>query len=113
MHVDHPGIRPRLIYRGVRDDILEHAQAFIATAFNSGITVAALEVALRDETMPYAVQRMGERLDQQAPGVKDESGREGPSRSAGEAWTSEAQIVPSDVKALQAAIAAAQPPTTP
>jgi hypothetical protein len=70
MHVDHPGIRPRLIYRGVRDDILFFARSVLSKSLSMGIEVASLKSALRTVVMPYAVAQMGKRLDEQAPGVK-------------------------------------------
>lgn len=70
VHVDHPGIRPRLIYRGVRAEILEYAKSSMATSFHGGVNVESLNVALSLDIMPYALQRMGARLEEQAPGVK-------------------------------------------
>lgn len=70
MHVDHPGIRPRLIYRGVRDDIMFFARSVLAQSLSKGVKTASLSAALRYLIMPYAVAQMGKRLDAQAPGVK-------------------------------------------
>lgn len=72
-HVDHPGIRPRLIYRGVRNEILEYAKMVIAGSLREGVNIASLSRALRDEVMPYALKRMGKRLEEQAPGVKEQN----------------------------------------
>lgn len=70
VHVDHPGIRPRLIYRGVRSEILEYAKASMATSLAGGVNLESLNVALQLDIMPYALARMGARLEEQAPGVK-------------------------------------------
>jgi hypothetical protein len=70
-HVDHPGIRPRLIYRGVRAEILDFAKQVIAGSLAGGVRVASFEFVLRDQIMPFALKRMGERLEEQAPGVKE------------------------------------------
>jgi hypothetical protein len=70
-HVDHPGIRPRLIYRGVRTEIIEYAKAAIAGGLRQyGINVAALRLTLANDILPYARDMMGKRLEEQAPGVK-------------------------------------------
>lgn len=69
-HVDHPGIRPRLIYRGVRADILAYARDVIVGSLKDGINIASLRVALASEIMPFARDAMGARLEEQAPGVK-------------------------------------------
>ena len=69
-HVDHPGIRPRLIYRGVREEILNYAKQVIAGSLQQGISAASLDVALKDVIMPFALVKMGDRLEDQAPGVK-------------------------------------------
>lgn len=81
-HVDHPGIRPRLIYRGVRSEILEVAQAAMVSAMSEGITAENLKTALRETVMPYAIRRMGERLAEQAPGVKESNPFVGKNKSA-------------------------------
>src|SRR5258708_34885785 len=39
-HVDHPGIRPRLIYRGVRQDILAFAKQAILGSLADGISIS-------------------------------------------------------------------------
>ena len=70
-HVDHPGIRPRLIYRGVRDEIISYAKKVIGGCLQEGVQVASLDLALRNESMPFALTRMGERLAEQAPGVTE------------------------------------------
>ena len=73
-HVDHPGIRPRMIYRAVRSEILDVAEAALASAMeDGGINTDALRVAIRDVTMPFAIQKMGERLATEAPGVKEQN----------------------------------------
>lgn len=69
-HVDHPGIRPRLIYRGVRAEILDYAQLAMSGCLKDGITVASLRQTLATDIMPYARDMMGKRLEEQAPGVK-------------------------------------------
>ena len=73
-HVNHPGIRPHLIYRGVRSEILNYAIMTLGSALETdGVTVNAMETALREDIMPFAVRRMGEQLDAQAPGVKEQN----------------------------------------
>lgn len=70
-HVDHPGIRPRLIYRGVRSDILAYAKESIMASFQNGISPEMLRVALSLDILPYALEKMAARLEEQAPGVKE------------------------------------------
>jgi hypothetical protein len=73
-HVDHPGIRPHLIYRSVREQILDNSYAFVAEAMEqSGISVAALDRVLRERVMPNARALMGTQLEMQAPGVKQQN----------------------------------------
>jgi len=71
MHVDHPGIRPRLIYRGVRDEIISFAYDVVSACLEESLSVASLRAGLVEEIMPYAIHRMGEQLNLQAPGVKE------------------------------------------
>lgn len=71
MHVDHPGIRPRLIYRSVRGEIISFAMDVVAACLEENISVASLRAGLVEEIMPYAIHRMGEQLNLQAPGVKE------------------------------------------
>jgi len=69
-HVDHPGIRPRLIYRSARTEILDFAKLTIAGSLKDGVNIASLRTALASVIMPYALMRMGENLEAAAPGVK-------------------------------------------
>lgn len=90
-HIDHPGIRPRLIYRGVRDDILLAAARGIGRGFiQEGVRLATLRTVLRDDVMPYAIEKMGEALDLAAPGVREDGRLDG--NTAGEVWREEAEI---------------------
>jgi len=63
-----------MIYRAVRSEILDVAEAALASAMeDGGINTDALRVAIRDVTMPFAIQKMGERLATEAPGVKEQN----------------------------------------
>jgi hypothetical protein len=90
--VEHPGIRPRLIYRGIRRELFEFigtvnlAHALITGQTEDGLT---LNEAMH-EVMLYAVHAMGAQLDAAAPGTR-EGGRLG-GRSAGDVFREEAQI---------------------
>jgi len=70
VHVDHPGIRPRLIYRSVRTEILDFAKITIAGSLKDGVCISSLRTALAGIIMPYALKRMGDNLEAAAPGVK-------------------------------------------
>jgi len=73
-HVDHPGIRPRLIYRSVREQILDNAYTAVADAMEeSGVSVPALDAVLKDVIMPNARELMGTQLEAAAPGVKQQN----------------------------------------
>jgi hypothetical protein len=83
-HVDHPGIRPRLVYRGVRDEILAKASFYIASALaRDGMRLSSIRTALLDDVMPAAVELMAEAFDTATPELKG---------SVATAWSSGAQI---------------------
>lgn len=84
-HVEHPGIRPRLVYRGVRDEILEHACAALGTFLvTEGMRLSSVREALMDDAMPFAVELMAEAFDTATPELKG---------SVATAWSSGAEIV--------------------
>lgn len=69
-HVDHPGIRPRLVYRGVRDDILSATAFFIGQGFlNSGVRLSSLRQSMLAEAMPYAIEEMAQAFDSASPAL--------------------------------------------
>jgi hypothetical protein len=90
--VDHPGIRPRLIYRGIRRELFEFigsvnlARALVTGRTEDGLT---LDEAMH-EVMLLAVNAMGARLDEAAPGTRADGRLDG--RSAGDVFREEAQI---------------------
>jgi hypothetical protein len=64
-------IRPRLVYRGVRDDILAYAGASLGTFLVSeGIRLSSVSDALENDIMPYAVDEMGEAFKSATPELK-------------------------------------------
>jgi hypothetical protein len=84
-HVNHPGIRPRLVYRGVRDEIIEHAGMSIgAYLVSEGMRLSSIQTAMTDEAMPFAVELIAEAFDTATPEVKG---------SVATAWSSGAKIV--------------------
>ena len=87
-HVNHPGIRPRLVYRGVRDDILAYAGQSIGNFLVSeGIRLSSVSDALANDAMPYAVAAMGQAFESATPEIAG---------SVAAAWNSGATIVESD-----------------
>lgn len=70
-HVNHPGIRPRLIYRGVRDDILNYAGLSLGNFLvNEGMRLSSVADSLETDVMPYAVQAMGDAFENATPSLK-------------------------------------------
>jgi hypothetical protein len=84
-HVEHPGIRPRLVYRGVREEIIAHAGESLGDFLVSeGMRLSSLRDAMLDEAMPFAVELMAEAFDTATPELKG---------SVATAWSSGAKIV--------------------
>lgn len=87
-HVNHPGIRPRLIYRGVRDDILNYAGLSLGNFLvNEGMRLSSVSDALENDIMPFAVTAMGDAFESATPSLKG---------SVAAAWNSGASIVALD-----------------
>jgi hypothetical protein len=87
-HVNHPGIRPRLIYRGVRDDILAYAGQSIGNFLvNEGIRLSSVSDALANDILPYAIEAMGDAFESATPSLDG---------SVAAAWNSNATIVAVD-----------------
>ncbi len=93
LHVDHPGIKPRLIYRGVRESVLARAVEGVGEAFSTTgqVRVAAIEQAMQENIMPFAVEAMGAALDRAAPGTRVDGKLTG--TTAQQVWNDEATIV--------------------
>jgi hypothetical protein len=90
--IEHPGVRPRLIYRGIRRELFEFIGTVnLAHALVTGQTEDGLSLnEAMHEVMLFAVHAMGARLDAAAPGTREE-GRLG-GRTAGDTFREEAQI---------------------
>jgi hypothetical protein len=84
IHVDHPGIRPRLVYRGARDEILEKAAIYLAQSLANGIRMSSIRAAMLDNVMPAAVELMAEGFDAASPEL---------SPVVASAWSGGAKIV--------------------
>lgn len=83
-HVNHPGIRPRLIYRGVRDEVLRKAGFYIGRSLIAdGMRLSSVRAGMADGAMPAAVELMAEAFDLATPEI---------SGSVSQAWSSGAQI---------------------
>ena len=84
-HVNHPGIRPRLVYRGARDEIIEHAGTALGNYLaTEGMRLSSVESAMLDDAMPFAVELMAEAFDTATPELKG---------SVATAWSSGAKVV--------------------
>lgn len=93
-HVDHPGIRPRLIYRGSRAEILEYMSAALSLHFlDTGFRLGSLRAALMD-TEEFAIDKMGAALDAAAPNTRADGRIDG--ETAGSVWRSEAIVEQTD-----------------
>lgn len=81
MHVDHPGIRPRLFVTKVENDIRRRAvQDFNTVKFSDP---SEMERVLIEKTMPFAAEQVIASLATEAPGIRAD-GRLG-GKSASEA----------------------------
>lgn len=82
-HVNHPGIRPRLVYRGARDEIITKALDYLGDALALKMRMSSVDTAMLDNAMPAAVELMAEGFDMATPELKG---------SVATAWSSGAQI---------------------
>lgn len=91
--IDFPGIRPRLIYRGIRGELFEYIASLNLTgALIGGETALGLSLPeTMNAVMAYAVTAMADRMESEAPGTREGGRLDG--RSAGETFRAEAQIV--------------------
>ncbi len=103
LHVDHPGIRPRLIYRGIRKSFMQYAANVLGTTMEKTFLTDAemdaiqeLRNAMQERIMPAAVSLMGVALKDAAPGVRaiEDGGKLG--ISASDAWEAEAKVTETD-----------------
>jgi hypothetical protein len=91
--IEHPGVRPRLIYRGIRGEFFEYiASLNLAAALIGGETALGLSLPeTMNAVMAYAVAAMADRMETEAPGTREGGRLDG--RSAGETFRAEAKIV--------------------
>jgi hypothetical protein len=98
--VSNPGIRPRLIYRGIRDEFLhEVLPSWIAEGFNRyGFNRKALTQGLFD-AMNELNTMLADQLDTQAPGLRAVDPDQGKlhGSTAGNVWRSKAVITGSQL----------------
>jgi hypothetical protein len=79
MHVDHPGIRPRLFVTKVMNEIWTKARKDFLSVHDG--TLAEIEDTLMNETMPFAVEQVVASLASEASGVRADGRLDGQSAS--------------------------------
>jgi hypothetical protein len=91
--IEHPGVRPRLIYRGIRGELFEFISSLNLTrALIGGETALGLSLSeTMTAVMAYAVNAMADRMETEAPGTREGGRLDG--RSAGDTFRAEAKIV--------------------
>jgi hypothetical protein len=89
--VNFPGIRPRLIYRSIRNEWMAKV---LKMPFIEGLTVFGYEegeiAALTRNALEDAKERMAKRLEQEAPGSHEEGKLKG--ETAASAWRDQAEV---------------------
>lgn len=74
--VSNPGIRPRLIVRSVLKQIMQTTGMDIGNALiENGFRLSILKNQLLNANLPDAVERIAIRLEEQAPGTREEGGK--------------------------------------
>jgi hypothetical protein len=89
--VNFPGIRPRLIYRGIRDEWMADVQnlPFIEALVLYDYEEADI-AAMTEEVVADAKERMAKRLEQEAPGHHSDGKLKG--QTAASAWRDKAEV---------------------
>ena len=90
--VNFPGIRPRLIYRGIREEWMADVEnlPFIEALVLYDYEEADI-AAMTEEAVADAKERMAKRLEQEAPGHHSDGKLKG--QTAADAWRGKAEIV--------------------